>query len=126
MPLNILTPKLTLKTAKDLVLYTICICLQKFYLKMHKYCLKITNVIPVMTSWLYSNHIGLLQMQNIGKHGSLYSLPCIPHHSMWTGTESESVCADWLVPIWQGHLCNRAWTPCGVQRLKLVCTDFIL
>ena len=30
-------------------------------------------------------------------------------------TEAESVRVDWLVPIWQGHLCNRARTPCGVQ-----------
>jgi hypothetical protein len=31
VPLNILAPKLTLKTAKNLLIYMTCICLQKFY-----------------------------------------------------------------------------------------------
>jgi hypothetical protein len=31
VPLNVLVPKLTLKSAKNLPIYMTCICLQKFY-----------------------------------------------------------------------------------------------
>ena len=37
---------------------------------MHRVCFKITNVILVMTSWLYSNLIRFLLMLNIRKHGT--------------------------------------------------------
>src|SRR6202050_3983 len=67
VPLNMLTPKLTLKTAKELALLH---GIQKFYLKMHRVCFKITNVILVMTSWLYSTPIRFLLMLNIRKHGT--------------------------------------------------------
>ena len=41
-------------------------------------------------------------------------MPRSPMESKLICAESESVHVDWLVPIWQGHLCNWAQTPCGV------------
>jgi hypothetical protein len=46
---------------------------------------------------------------------SPHGLARSPTESELIFAESESVRTDWLVPIWQGHLCNRARTPCGVR-----------
>jgi hypothetical protein len=41
-------------------------------------------------------------------------MPRSPMESELICAESKSVRMDWLVPIWQGHLCNRARTPRGL------------
>ena len=69
VPLNILTPKLTLKTAKKLAPLHNMYMPSKILLKMHRYYLKITDAMLVMTFWPYSNLIKLLLMLNVRKHG---------------------------------------------------------
>jgi hypothetical protein len=53
VPLNILAPKLTLKTAKELANLHDMYMPSKILLKMHKYCLKVTNVKLVKMFLLY-------------------------------------------------------------------------
>jgi hypothetical protein len=69
VPLTILAPKLTLKSAKELANLHDMYVPSKILLKMHRYCLKTTNVKLVQNFLQYLNPIKWLPILNGNKHG---------------------------------------------------------
>ena len=68
-PLNILVPKLTLKSAKELANLHDMYMPSKILLKMHKYCWKIINVKLAQMFLQYLNLTKLFPLLNANKHG---------------------------------------------------------